>query len=291
MDEDNPIENFLKRDRAIVVGALLLLMVVSWLYVLIGAGMPRSAFDMSSLSMALGETIRTPADGSMVRKMEGAIAAMTTPVDWTFDYAILMFFMWWIMMVAMMLPSATPTILLHALVSRKARLRTGEPSPPWPTAGFTLGYLLIWAAFSAVAAALQWAFEESGVLSPTMLNGTGTVFAGTILVFAGLYQLTPIKQACLRHCRGPISFLSRHWRSGSIGALIMGLHHGAYCLGCCWALMTILFFGGIMNLYWILALAFIVLIEKLMPFGRGSSVTTGILLIAWGSSFLYRAII
>jgi predicted metal-binding membrane protein len=290
MGEVSPIEGLLKRDRALVIGALSLIIFLSWLYVLTGAGMGTSAFDMSSLSMALGETDQMAADGSMLQTMGGAMAAMATPADWTFGYAILMFFMWWIMMVAMMLPSAAPMILLHAMVNRKARARTGEPGNPWPTASFTLGYLLSWAAFSVIAAALQWTFEEAGLLSPMMMNGTSTLLAGTILVLAGLYQLTPIKQACLKHCRGPISFLSHHWRPGSGGALVMGLHHGAYCLGCCWGLMAILFFGGIMNLYWITGLALIVLLEKLLPLGRRLSLITGGLLLVWGVSFLYRAL-
>ena len=290
MGEVNPIEGLLKRDRALVIGALSLIIFLSWLYVLTGAGTGTSAFDMSSLSMALGETDQMAADGSLLQTMGGAMAAMATPADWTFDYAILMFFMWWIMMVAMMLPSAAPMILLHAMVNRKARARTGEPGNPWPTASFTLGYLLAWAAFSVIAAALQWTFEEAGLLSPMMMNGTSPLFAGAILVLAGLYQLTPIKQACLKHCRGPISFLSHHWRPGSGGALVMGLHHGAYCLGCCWGLMAILFFGGIMNLYWIAGLALIVLLEKLLPLGRRLSLITGGLLLVWGVSFLYRAL-
>jgi predicted metal-binding membrane protein len=290
MGEVNPIEGLLKRDRALVIGALSLIIFLSWLYVLTGAGMGTFAFDMSSLSMALGETDQIAADGSMLQTMGGAMAAMARPADWTFGYAIFMFFMWWIMMVAMMLPSAAPMILLHAMVNRKARARTGEPGNPWPTASFTLGYLLAWAAFSVIAAALQWTFEEAGLLSPMMMNGTSTLFAGTILVLAGLYQLTPIKQACLKHCRGPISFLSHHWRPGSGGALVMGLHHGAYCLGCCWGLMAILFFGGIMNLYWITGLALIVLLEKLLPLGRRLSLITGGLLLVWGVSFLYRAL-
>jgi predicted metal-binding membrane protein len=122
------------------------------------------------------------------------------------------------------------------------------------------------------------------------LNSTNAVFAGFILLFAGIYQLTPIKRACLRHCRGPISFLSRHWRPGARGALVMGLYHGAYCVGCCWGLMAILFFGGVMNLYWVIGLALIVLMEKVMPLGARLSIVTGGMLVMWSASFFYRAV-
>ncbi len=284
MNQANPLEGVLKHDRAVVVAALALVLCLSWVYILAGAGMGMSALGMSSLDMALGNAPQA------MEGMGGAMSAMATPVDWNAGYAALMFFMWWVMMIAMMLPSAAPIILLHAVVDRRAKARTGAAGGPWPTAAFTLGYLLAWGLFSALAATLQWSFEAAGVLSPMMMNSTSTLFAGLILVFAGVYQLTPIKQACLRHCRGPIAFLSRHWRAGAGGALKMGLHHGAYCLGCCWGLMAILFFGGIMNLYWIVGLALIVLLEKLLPLGPRLSFATGGLLILWGGSFLFRAL-
>ena len=147
------------------------------------------------------------------------------------------------------------------------------------------------AGFSVIAAALQWSFETAGILSPMLMNSTNALFAAGILLFAGLYQLTPIKQACLRHCRGPIQFLTQHWRKGTAGAFRMGLDHGAYCLGCCWGLMAILFFGGIMNLYWIVGLAVIVLLEKVMPLGRQLSYVTGSLFLIWGAAYLYVALV
>jgi predicted metal-binding membrane protein len=124
-----------------------------------------------------------------------------------------------------------------------------------------------------------------------MFNSTNTVFAGGILVLAGLYQLTPLKKACLEHCRNPIAYLSQNWRDGSGGALVMGLQHGIYCLGCCWGLMVILFFGGIMNLYWIIGLAMIVFLEKLLPVGPRLGQITGALLLVWGATFLYSALV
>lgn len=272
--QSNALERLLMRDRTIVIIALSVVALASWLYLLAGAGTGMNTIAMTSWRMALGF-----AD------------SMAMPIEWSITYACVMFVMWWIMMIAMMLPSATPMILLHAKVDRQARSRAGEAPTLLPTANFTLGYLVAWAGFSVLATGLQFAFEKLGVLSPMMMNSTNQIFAGIVLLFAGLWQLTPIKQACLRHCRGPIQFLSQSWRPGTSGALIMGLHHGAYCLGCCWGLMAILFFGGIMNLYWIILLTVLVLAEKLLPVGPSFSRATGGLLTVWGLSYLVRAMV
>lgn len=297
MTESNTLEALLRRDRRLVILLLALIISTSWVYLLAGAGMGMSALDMSSLRMALGLTREMPVALPMTEvmaigkpeAMETIVATMATPASWSLGYALLMFCMWWVMMIAMMLPSAAPMILLHARVYRSDKARIGE-SGLLSTTTFTLGYLLAWGLFSAVAAALQWAFERTGLLSPMLMNSTSILFAGIILLFAGAYQLTPIKQACLRHCRGPIQFLSQHWQPGVNGALRMGLHHGSYCLGCCWGLMALLFFGGIMNLYWIVGLAFIVLLEKMLPFGHSLSTVTGGLLLIWGASFVYLGV-
>jgi len=312
VDDGNLMETALKRDRGIVIAALSLVIGASWIYVLNGAGMSMSVFEMSSWSMALGQagpgqmnmpgsedmSAMSRTEGSASDDMSGspsgamadAMAAMATPAVWTAGYAILLFFMWWIMMIAMMLPSAAAMILLYAVVDRRTKERAGQPGGPWATAVFALGYLLAWAAFSAIATTLQWLFEWLGVLSPMMMNSTNAFFAGGILLFAGVYQLTPIRQACLKHCRGPLEFLCFHWRPGIGGALRMGIHHGAFCLGCCWGLMAILFFGGIMNLYWIIGLAAIVLIEKVFSVGPKLSAITGVFFIVWGVSFVYDAL-
>jgi predicted metal-binding membrane protein len=270
MSETTVVERLLLQHKAIVVWALIAVITGSWLYLLMGAGTGMSTVGMTSWRMALGLT-----------------ESMTMTVAWTPQYALVMFIMWWIMMIAMMLPSAAPMILIHAQVDRKAKVNTGKYSRFFTTPAFVFGYLIAWAAFSAVATTLQWAFERAGLLSSAMMNSTSDVFAGIILLFAGAYQLTPIKQACLRHCRGPVHFLVHSWRSGSWGALLMGLHHGAYCLGCCWGLMAILFFGGIMNLYWIIGLALLILLEKLLPLGVIVSYVTGGLLAVWGASILF----
>src|SRR4029434_5928220 len=247
---DARLEAVVRRDRLIVVTALIAVIALSWACRLAGASMGMSAFEMtrmSQLGMAGGIS-----EGSM-----GCIAMMT-PVVWTPGYAVLMFFMWWVMMVAMMLPSAAPMILLFATVNRKQR-ETAHPHVA--TSIFAVGYLAAWAGFSLVAVILQWGFARTGILSP-MLVGTNVIFGGVLLLAAGIYQLTPIKHACLRHCRSPLAFLSTHWRRGACGALRMGLVHGAFCVGCCWFLMGLLFFGGVMNLYWIASLALFVLFAK-----------------------------
>ncbi len=270
---DATLEAVVRRDRLVVVSALTALIALSWAYLLAGAGMGMSAFEMTRMSQ-LG--------------IAGGMAgmAMMTPAVWTPGYAVLMFFMWWIMMVAMMLPSAAPMILLFATVNRKQR-DTGQPYVA--TSIFALGYLAAWAGFSLVAVLLQWGLERTAILSP-MLVGTNVLFGGSLLFAAGAYQLTPIKQACLRHCRSPLAFLGTHWRRGARGALRMGLEHGAYCVGCCWFLMGLLFFGGVMNLYWIVGLALFVLFEKMVPGGHWLGAATGVALLLWGAAMLAGAL-
>ena len=273
MSETTVMERLLLQHRAIVIWALIAVISGSWIYLLMGAGTGMSTISMTSWRMALGLS-----------------ESMTMAVAWTPQYALVMFIMWWIMMIAMMLPSAAPMILIHAKVDRKANETTGNYSGLLATAAFLVGYLIAWAAFSAVAVTLQWTFESAGLLSSAMMNSTNDIFAGIILMFAGAYQLTPIKQACLRHCRGPVHFIVHSWRPGNWGALSMGLHHGVYCLGCCWGLMAILFFGGIMNLYWIIGLALLVLLEKVLPAGVMVSYVTGSILAVWGASVIFGAV-
>jgi predicted metal-binding membrane protein len=262
---DDKLEALFRRDRLVVVTALISVIALAWTYLLAGAGMGMSAFDMTRMSQS---------------GMSGM--AMMTPAAWTPGYAVLMFFMWWVMMVAMMLPGATPMILLFASVNRKQR-ESGRPHIA--TSIFAFGYLATWAGFSLVAVVLQWSFERAGILSP-ILVGTNVIFGGVLLLAAGIYQLTPIKHACLRHCRSPIEFISTHWRPDARGALRMGLLHGTYCVGCCWFLMGLLFVGGVMNLYWIAGLALFVLIEKTVPAGHWLGYATGVALLVWGVSML-----
>ena len=290
------LETILRRDRAVVLVTLAVVVLASWAYILAGAGMGMSAWQMSSLDLALGRVKPMPiaeasagamSGGEMSGGMREAMSAMATPVRWNLAYVAIMVSMWWAMMIAMMVPSAAPMILLYAAVARRHR-QIGSDAL-LPTGIFGWGYVAVWGFFSMIAAALQWGFEAAGILSPMMMNSTSLLFAAAILLAAGFYQLTPAKQACLRHCRGPIQFLMGHWRLGRWGAFWMGAEHGAYCLGCCWALMALLFFGGVMNLYWIGGLALIVLLEKTMPSGDTLGKVIGGLLVLWGATFLYHA--
>ncbi len=174
---------------------------------------------------------------------------------------ILIFLMWAIMMVGMMVPSAAPTVMIYAAVARKAA-RDGTLVPP--TAVFIAGYIALWTVFCVVATLAQWGLDQAALLSPMMVTTSPAIGSG-LLIGAGLYQVTPIKRACLKHCRSPAHFLSEHWRAGITGAFRMGLEHGVFCLGCCWVLMGILFVGGVMNLLWIAAIATFVFVEKVIP--------------------------
>jgi predicted metal-binding membrane protein len=154
---------------------------------------------------------------------------------------------------------------------------------------FSLGYVLVWVGFSLAATALQWRLDTLEILSGEMAVGSAAI-AGVVFVAAGIYQWTPLKQACLRHCRSPLAFLLHHWRPGGWGAVSSGVRHGVFCLGCCWMLMALLFVGGLMNLLWIAALALLVLIEKLLPWGGRMSRATGLALIGWGVVTLATAL-
>ena len=180
--------------------------------------------------------------------------------------------MWWLMMVAMMLPSSAPAVLLYARV-RRARDGDGAVAGSWVFLG---GYLGAWLLFSLAAAAAQTA-----ITGPSMVLDDARL-AAAVLIAAGLYQLSPFKSVCLRQCQSPAQFLSRHWRPGAGGAVRLGVLHGAYCVGCCWMLMALLFVGGVMNLAWIVALTLMVGVERLVPRGEWIARAAGIALIAWG---------
>lgn len=179
-------------------------------------------------------------------------------------------------MAAMMLPSATPMILLFNSLHQKM----GSNSPMAVTA-FVAAYLLIWGGFSAIATACQWLLVQHDLIA-TMKPLDSTLIGAGLLISAGIWQLTPWKESCLTRCRAPIQFLSENWQSGTMGALQMGLKHGLFCLGCCWLLMALLFYGGIMNLLWIIGLAIFILIEKLTPANLYFSRYSGTVLIASG---------
>jgi predicted metal-binding membrane protein len=287
MVDGSPLVAVLRRDRIVVIAALVTVIVLAWAYILAGSGMGMSAFETTAMTRPPAGTTSTDPDMAGMATDEGTSNAMlgmalaaVAPMAWTPGYAVLMFFMWWIMMMAMMLPSAAPMILLFAMINRRQR----EHGAPYvPTGIFAAGYLLVWGAFSLVAVSAQWWLERMGLLS-SMMVGTSVLLGAGLLIAAGAYQLSPLKHACLRHCRSPLFFISHHWRPGDLGALRMGLEHGAFCTGCCWFLMALLFYGGIMNLYWIVGLAVFVLLEKTIPGGHLLGRFTGALLIAWGAA-------
>jgi predicted metal-binding membrane protein len=253
------IEAVLRRDRVLVGGGLALVAISAWAWTLAGALMPRShGGGMHTMTQAMGSMVMTPA-------------------PWSAAHAALILMMWWVMMTAMMVPSAAPFILLVAAVHRRRHRHQ-----PYAAVGLlTAGYLTVWGAFSVAATLIQRGLERTGLLSPETLS-VGTIVAGSILLAAGLYQLTPVKQTCLSRCRSPITFLTAYWQPGLAGAFRMGLVHGAYCLGCCWFLMTLLFVGGVMNPFWIGALALYVVLEKLAPGGPWLSRASGMILSSAG---------
>ena len=246
----------LRRERVLVVTGLLVVIVLSWAYLLTGTGTMQEMGDML-MPMSSG--------------------------PWDLGHALAMLAMWAVMMAAMMLPSAAPMILLYGSIAR-GRSAKGEEVPG--SAVFAAGYTVVWAAFSVVAVALQFGLEAAALLSP-MMETTSIVLTATLLIAAGVYQWTPLKQACLTRCRSPLEFVLTQWREGRRGALTMGVRHGAYCVGCCWLLMLLLFVGGVMNLMWIAGLAVYVLVEKLAPAGHWIGRAAGLLLIGWGVATLF----
>jgi predicted metal-binding membrane protein len=259
------LELLLRRDRLVVTVCLVAVTLIAAYYIITGAGMGMTAMQMT-VSM----------------KHMGAV----TPQEWTATYTLSMFIMWLVMMIAMMLPSAAPVILLAAALSRRSRVAV----PPYGSAAaFMLGYLLAWAVFSMAAVALQYWLEGSGMLSMHM-ESINSVLTGGLLLAAGAWQLSPLKNACLNHCRSPVEFLTRHRKPGILGALYMGGHHGLYCLGCCWFLMALLFAGGVMNLYWIVGLAVFVFAEKVLRMGNALGRLAGVCLLVWGSLVLFQAV-
>ena len=257
-------EAVLRRDRAVVLAGLVAVTGIAWAY------MFYLAARMDGMNMS------------------SEMAEMAAPQmqAWSIVDFVLMFVMWSVMMVAMMVPSAAPMILVFAKVQRN---RQQYESPFAPTSAFVLGYLLVWSVFSAVATLAQWGLHSAALLSPMMVS-TSSLVGGFLLISAGIFQWTPLKKACLVHCRSPLHFFMTEWRDGTGGALAMGSHHGAYCVGCCWVLMALLFVAGVMNLLWVAAIAAFVLIEKMIPKGELVGRVAGVALVASGVSMMVRSL-
>jgi len=262
-----PIESLLRRDRLIVLAGLGAICLLSWYYLLSGAGTGMDSLAMTRWTLPSNTA---PASGT----------------GWTVQYAVLMLAMWWVMMVAMMLPSATPMILLYARVQRYNDKLAGITDAMVPIATFVAGYLAAWLVFSLLATGLQCLLQQWGLLHAMLMWSSNRTLSGLFLLGAGAYQFSSLKNTCLSHCRNPAAFLSRHWRSGRLGALSLGWLHGVYCVGCCWVLMLLLFVGGVMNLVWIAGLAVLVLLEKLLTAGQWLVRGSGFLMMAAGSWLL-----
>ncbi len=250
------IEAILHQDRRIAIGGIAVIAALSWLYLW------HSAAGMDHASMAMA---------SMPRVADAGALALT-------------FIMWTVMMAAMMLPSAAPAILLYASLVRKNGARGKFLPGVWI---FTGGYLVAWTAFSLAATLLQALLEHASLLTPEMATASAGLGAAA-MIGAGLYQLTPLKETCLGKCRDPLAFFMTHWRDGRGGAFRMGLEHGVYCVGCCWALMLLLFVAGVMNLSWVALIAAFVLVEKVFPGARMVSRAASAVLILAGVFLLTR---
>ena len=277
MNEPTGIEQLLARDRLIVSGAMLAVFLIAAVYTVMGVGMSMSAVEMTfgASEMPMQDMSSSSSGSSMMEVpskdiLDGGMSSMMTPPVWSASYAALVFLMWWVMMIAMMLPSVASIILLYSTLIRRSN-HTQNPSVLAGT--FLGGYLAAWAFFSLLATLLQSVLELKGFVSPMMMSLTSQIIGAGVLIVAGLYQFTPVKESCLRHCQNPMKFLTEKRRPGYRGAFLMGVEHGAFCLGCCWFLMALLFVGGIMNLYWIIGLTLYVLLEKLIP--TKSSINVG----------------
>jgi predicted metal-binding membrane protein len=270
------LEAVLRRDRRITTTGLVQLAAHAWWWLLAGAGLGMSAWEMTQATLFPARTGHA---------MGGMAMPTPAPRPWRLTEWLLVPTMWWVMMVAMMTPSAAPTILLYARVHRHNAARTQDDrlAPTW---AFAAGYLFAWLTFSLVAAGLQWGLQRSTLISAETMGSQSRWLSAAVLLAAGLYQFSPIQNLCLSHCRSPGAFLARHWRPGMAGALRLGMLHGTYCVGCCWLLMGLLFVGGVMNLLWIALLSALVLAEKALAGGRWIARASGALMLAWGAATL-----
>jgi len=276
------IEYLLLQDRLITGTAVGLLFLIAMIYTILGVGMPMSAVQMTTMSAVQG--MAGTSEGQAMHSMQ--TNGLMMPAMWTATYAGLVFLMWWIMMIAMMLPSVASTVLLYTTLIRRGNQAVNAPKL---TFFFLTGYLVVWGLFSLLATLVQWFLELRGFVSPIDMALTSNIMGATVLIIVGIYQFTPWKQSCLERCRSPLQFLTERRRDGPDGALLMGIEHGAFCVGCCWCLMALLLVVGVMNLYWIAGLMLFVLIEKLMRFGDKISRLTGILMAGVGFYFLVSA--
>jgi predicted metal-binding membrane protein len=249
----------LKRDRAIVAMGLAGVATLAWIYLIY--------MDWGMRHMDVGMNM----------------VIMPAMQHWTAWDLALVFLMWVVMMVAMMVPSASPVILLFTEINRR---RYEHRATFVSTGQFLLGYLTAWTGFSILATLAQWALLTAALVSP-MMQSTSKALGGGLLLAAGLFQFSRLKYACLAHCRSPMGFLATEWQDGPGGAFRMGLKHGGYCLGCCWALMVLLFVFGVMNLLWVACISGFVLLEKITSANQLFSQLGGLVFIIWAAWIVF----
>jgi predicted metal-binding membrane protein len=251
------LTELLRRDRTIVGFGLAGVVILSWTYL---------------ICMDWG-----------MRHMDVELVIMPAMQHWTAWDLVLVFLMWGVMMVAMMVPAVSPMILLFAEITRR---RNEQQGTLVATGQFLLGYLTAWTAFSALATLAQWGLLTAALVSP-MMESTSKALGAGLLLTAGLFQFSHLKYACMAHCRSPMGFFATEWRRGSWGAFRMGLKHGGYCLGCCWALMSLLFAFGVMNLVWVACISAFVLLEKVTAANKLVSRISGLLFVGWAGWIVF----
>jgi predicted metal-binding membrane protein len=256
LDEPVAADTPPRRDRIILAGLLLLVAALAW------------AFTVHQ-TILMDEM-----EAAMWRDMNMSMNDMQP--SWNAIDAVMLFVMWSAMMAAMMIPGASPMITAFATINRRRRERA---APYVPTAAFLLGYLIVWAGFSVIATALQWLLQAMDLLT-TMMQSSSYYWSAALFAAAGLYQLSPLKEMCLAHCRSPTGFILSEWRDGMLGAVVMGIRHGMFCMGCCAALMLLLFAVAVMDLRWVVALTILVTSEKLLPGAKLWRLTIAVGLIA-----------
>ena len=264
--------NFLNLHHRIVVFIILILIsLLCWFYTIAGIGMNMSALKITLINLNINESLNS---------ME-----MTNLNYYSFNLINLtfIFLMWFLMMIAMMLPTAIPFIMMFDKISDE---RKQQHYTYVLTINFFLSYLLVWGLFSFCVTIIHFLFQKFNILNSSTLS-VGYLIGGLLFIFAGIYQMTPYKEACLRYCRNPIELLSNQKIFHKTGAFQIGFRHGVFCVGCCWVLMLLLFYSGIMNVIWILGLSLYIMIEKFIIIGKKFNIYTGLVLIFFGIKIIF----
>ncbi len=252
--------NYFSRDHLIVYGAMLAVCATAWSYM--------GYMGWAMQNMDIVDMWMPPRAGTR---------------SWQLYDFWMLFGMWAVMMIAMMTPSVLPMVSMYVTVMRSKKSKGQSYAP---TIIFLCGYLIAWTLFSVAISVVQYPLHVSGLLNP-MMDSRSYLLSGAILVLAGVYQWTPLKDACLEQCRSPLNYLMTSWREGHWGAIRMGMHHGAYCVGCCWALMAVMFAVGVMSVMWMLVITFFVLAEKISPISaKFIRIISGLGLVMWGVYWL-----